>query len=104
MSAQDRSHHGIPEDAVADVIAKLGIKQHNPEDCRVSRALHSAIGREQGDTAVVAEGRTVYVLLDDGLPASLSRSAWMRYRLPAGARRRILAGHPGGITLEPWVS
>lgn len=80
--------HGIPEEYVDEAFARLEIASHTPEDCQLSETLHSASGKP-----VVVEGPAVWVFEEDAI---------VRYRISAGARRRILAGNTGEVELTGW--
>jgi hypothetical protein len=87
-------HHGIPEEQVTATLVQLDITEHTPEDCRVSETLHAASGKP-----VVVEGSTAWVLDDD---TTVAEGPWVRYRIEAGTRRRILACNTGEVTLLAW--
>jgi hypothetical protein len=77
----DDESHGIANEDAESVMQHLGIKKHTEEDCRISSVLYSTLGKP-----VVVDGTTVFVMESD---------AWMRYRISAGTRRRLLVGNTG---------
>jgi hypothetical protein len=84
----DDESHGIRHEDIESVMDNLGIKQHTEEDCRVSTILSSATGRP-----VIVDEQSAYVQ---------EQRAWVRYRISAGTRRRLLVGNAEKIELEPW--
>jgi hypothetical protein len=86
----DDESHGIANEDAESVLQNLGIKEHTEEDCRVSSVLYSAIGKP-----VIVDGESAYVQ---------EENACVHYRISAGARRRLVLGNTGEITLEAWTS